>query len=111
QVDERDGFRVSNLRARLAIITIPTALHLPAANQSVIAVPAEMLRSNTGIGRDYHPILGPYALDGGHSAFVYERSESLREESIRSLENALKRRHQNWAWDGGERIGPTLSNN
>lgn len=106
QVDQKDGFRISTLKARFAIIATPTPIHLPENSQRVIIVPSEMIKSGEGIGKDYRLVSGPYALDYGHNAFVYERLAPVTAGAIRDLEAAFKIFHKDWLWDGKDKISP-----
>ena len=104
QVDQRDGFLLSALKARFAIIATPTPIHLAEDNQRVISVPSEMIRSGQGIGKEYRLVAGPYELANGHTAFVYERLVPLTTGAIRDLENAFIKFHKDWLWNGKDKI-------
>lgn len=103
-IDEVDGFRISSLKSRFAIVVDPTPTHAPPTSQQVIIVPSTMIKNHDGIGQDYQQVLGPYKIDNDHMAYIYERIHPLSIEMIHLMEYALKTSHPTWLWDGNNRI-------
>jgi hypothetical protein len=72
-VDARDGFPAELFRAELVVLAEPTQLHLGPSFQRVVSVPAEQIRTGTGIGRSFARRSEEFRLDGGVRVRLYRR--------------------------------------
>ena len=99
-VDARDGFWLAPFDARIAVTTAAPALHLPPDAQRVVAVPAAMIFAGDGPGRPYRRVGGPFRLDGGLEAFVFERDRPFERADGEAWTRAIQAAHPTWARSG-----------
>jgi hypothetical protein len=105
QIDTRDGFSLAPIEQRFVVVTDAPVLHVAPEGQRVISIPNTMIRSGSGFGAAYEQVLGPYALAGGVTAYVYERRAPLADADRAALIEEFRRHYPDWV-EGDNWIGP-----
>lgn len=96
QVDLRDGFKVGSLMSTYFVVADPIQFHLSPTDQRVISIPAKQILSNTGIGKHFKKILGPYILDGDIKVFVFQKITPFAQDEIKNLLSEYLESYPHW---------------
>ena len=75
-VDKRDGLSTDSVEAQWFVVAEPIQYHLRPEDQRVIGILAEDVLAGTGIGACYRKVEPPFHLDGGVTAWIYERKQA-----------------------------------
>lgn len=92
-VDRRDGFPAGLLRARYVVVADPPQIHLRPEEQQVVLVPAASFAGGTDVALAFAPWTENFALDGGVTVRVYERTRSHTEDEVAALAARLEKAH------------------
>lgn len=96
QLDLRDQFDPSLLRARYLVITTPVQTHLAPSEQRVITLPATEILSGSGIGHAYRKIGASYRLSQGVTTLLYEQVAPIAQEDLNSLMDRFYAFYPDW---------------
>jgi hypothetical protein len=89
EVDKRDGKPYNIVYVSYIITALPVQTHLDPNEQLAVAVPAEMLVSDTPFSRAFEKMNMSFELKDGVQAYVYRRVRPNTEEEIEALWEAI----------------------
>lgn len=95
-VDLRDGFNYNSLFNRYVVVTDPVQADLAVDTQNVLTVPNDMILKGEYIGKSYRKVLGPYLLEDGVNAYVYEKYTNIEEDSIDKYTSIFFEKYPTW---------------
>ncbi len=95
-IDSRDGINFNSLFTKYIVVTSVSQLGTNANGQYVIDVPNKMIYQNKGIGKAYKFFSGPYLLDNGVEAYIYEKERDFTKEEVEEYLNELFKIYPNW---------------
>ena len=95
-IDSRDGINFNSLFAKYIVVTNPSQLGVNSNEQSVIDIPNQMIYNEEAIGKAYTVVSGPYNLDNGVEAYIYEKTRSFTKEEVEEYLNTLYEHHSEW---------------
>lgn len=95
-VDLRDGLNVNFLTSKYLVITDPVQTHLPKGTQVVISIPVQELLRSTTIGKYYKKIGGPYILENGVKAYIFEKNKPITEKTFKEFLNKFYDVYPSW---------------
>ncbi|MCL2816183.1 MAG: hypothetical protein FWD23_16445, partial [Oscillospiraceae bacterium] len=85
EVDKRDGKPYNIVYVKYIVTALPVQTHLDRQEQLAVAVPAEMLTSDTAFAGAFEKIDVSFELKDGVTAYVYRRARPNTEEEIEEL--------------------------
>ena len=89
EVDKRDGKPYNIVYVSYIVTALPVQTHLGRKEQLAVAVPAEMLVSDTKFAKAFEKMDVSFELKDGVQAYVYRRTRPNTEEEIEELWEAI----------------------
>lgn len=95
-IDLRDGINFNSLMSKYMVVTDKAQISISEEGQKIITVPNDEIFNHTSIGKAYKEVSGPYILQDGVKAYIYEKTRPFEEEEITEYMEKLISFHEEW---------------
>jgi hypothetical protein len=111
EVDRVNGFPASVFRAELVLVADPPQTHLRPEEQQTIVLPAEALRTGTGVGAAFDRLPDEFRLQNGVTVRAYRRARPVDPAAFAAFCDKLRQAHPDWpnVWTPPEPIEKLLT--
>lgn len=95
EVDQRDGWKDLVFSCDYLLVADPVQVHLGLENEQVIALPAQALLSQSGMGNAYEKMDDHWTLPSGADVYLYRRTRDVTEDEKAELRAQFSAAHEN----------------
>jgi len=95
-IDLRDGISFNSFMSDYVIVSDIAQTTTSSTGQRVVSIPNNAIYNNTGIGKAYERVSGPYTLNSGVKAYIYKKNRCFTEDEVNEYMNELEECYPDW---------------